>query len=88
MLTISDKCLNSFGYRRSDDYPGLKYIWKDLIELKIDEKDFRRHARAFSAWDDGSMSFSEHDFSRLHIAKGEEDAYFQDQLEDPEYYWL
>ena len=88
MEEISDRCLNSFGYKRTEEYPGLEYICKNLLELKIEKKDFRKHVRAFAAWDDGSQIFNEHDYARLKIERGEEEAYFEDQLKDPEYYWL
>ena len=85
---ISDQSLNNFWYRRTKEHPGLEFISNNLVELTIDKKDFKKHARAYAAWDNDLQAFSDHDYDRLRLSRGEEDFNFSEQLSDPDFYWL
>ena len=84
---ISDEWLKSFGYRRIEEFPGIEFISKDLCELSIDQNDFKKYVLAYSAWDNEHQVFNDNDYRRLKLIRGEEEEYFDEQVEE-NLYWL
>ena len=84
---ISNDWLRSFGYRRTEKYPGFEFISKSLSELTIDENDFRKYVKAYSAWNNDHQIFNYNDYMRLKLIRGEEEEYFDDPAE-ANLYWL
>ena len=78
---ISDDCLRSFGYRRTEQFPGLEFVNKNLWELTINQSDFRKYVKAYSARDNDHQLFNDNDYRRLKLIRGEEDEYFDDPVE-------